>query len=80
MYATRSICVWELSDLDGRGECALQKLVASILAIASLVVVACKPEAAQTDEQICTSKLYPSYDVTRVDQCMAVQIVSQYVL
>ena len=49
MYATRSICVWELSDLDGRGECALQKLVASILAIASLVVVACKPEAAQTE-------------------------------
>ena len=31
--------------------------------------VAFKPEAAQTDEQICTSKLYPSYDVTRVDQC-----------
>ena len=51
---------------------SFQKSVAVILAIASLVVVACTPEAAQTDEQICTSKLYPSYDATRLDQCMAV--------
>ena len=49
----------------------LQKLVLSILVIVSLV--ACKPEAAQTDdERICTAKLYPNYDVTRLDQCMAV--------
>jgi len=68
--------------VEGNGSA---KPVACILAIACRV--ACKPEAAQTDEQICTSKLYPSYDVTRVDQCMAVQIVSwwkychtQYVL
>ena len=50
----------------------MQKLVITILAIA-LLVGACKPEAAQTDEErICTAKLYPNYDVTRMDQCMDV--------
>ena len=52
---------------------SLQKLVISLLATASLVIAACTPEAAKKDdEQICASKLYPNYDVSRLDQCMAV--------
>ena len=51
----------------------LQKLIISLLAAASLIIAACTPEAAKNDdEQVCASKLYPNYDVTRLDQCLAV--------
>jgi hypothetical protein len=51
----------------------MQKLVISLLAVAPLVIVACKPESAQTDdERICTSRLYPNYNPKDLNQCMAV--------
>jgi hypothetical protein len=41
--------------------------------IVPLVVVACSPKGAQNDaEQTYALRLYPSYDVTRLDQCMDV--------
>jgi hypothetical protein len=49
------------------------KITIGFLIFAMLAVVACSPEGAQSDaEQACASKLYPNYDVTRLDQCMNV--------
>jgi hypothetical protein len=54
------------------GRC-LSKLAIGFLVFIPLVIVACSPESAQNDdEQTCAVKLYPNYDVTRLDQCMAV--------
>ena len=51
----------------------MPKLAIGLLVLASLVITACSQEAAQKDsEQICMSKLYPNYDETQLDQCMAV--------
>ena len=51
----------------------LKKPVITVFAIALLAIAACTPEVAKKDDgQMCASKLYPNYDVTRLDQCMAV--------
>jgi hypothetical protein len=51
----------------------LPKLAIAFLAFVSLAIVSCSPESAQNDaEQTCALKLYPNYDVTRLDQCMDV--------
>jgi hypothetical protein len=45
----------------------------TLLIVASLAVVACKPEAADTkDEQTCISDFFPKYVETNLEQCMAV--------
>ena len=51
----------------------MPKRTIGFLVFVSLAVVACSPESAQNDaEQTCALKLYPNYDETRLDQCMAV--------
>lgn len=50
-----------------------KKLIVIQLALAMIAVAACTPEAAEPDgERACAAKLYPKYEVTRLDQCMAV--------
>jgi hypothetical protein len=57
----------------GRAATAWRKLAIGCIAFASLAIVACSPKTAQNDaEQTCALKLYPDYDQTRLDQCMAV--------
>jgi len=47
--------------------------VAIGLVFVSIAIAACSQESSENDaERTCALNLYPSYDVTRLDQCMAV--------
>jgi hypothetical protein len=65
-------CSIILAPISCRSRC-LPKLAIGSLIFALLAIVACSPESAQNDpEKTCALKLYPNYDVTRLDQCMNV--------
>ena len=50
----------------------MKKLGISVLALTSVIAVACTPEAGQTEQQRdCISRLYPNYSPRQLVQCLA---------